>query len=141
MQHSISLLCRYCTRTSILVREIPAQRGDIDECCNSLIYWILRRCPLKSLLERCWRHPFESHLFNITVFYQYELMHPLKILSTPLSGAPQKCFQSGPVLANAGLGYIRRAKAFVALFLSCMNGWCFGSICLSTYFRFFIQFP
>jgi len=29
-------------------------------------------------------------------------MDPLKNFSTPLSGAPQKCFKSGPALANAG---------------------------------------
>jgi len=33
-------------------------------------------------------------------------MHPLKIFSTPLSGAPQKCFQSGPALANTGPEYV-----------------------------------
>jgi len=39
--------------------------------------------------------------FNITDFY-HNLMQPLKNFYTPLSGAPQKqkCFQSGPALAN-----------------------------------------
>jgi len=29
-------------------------------------------------------------------------MRPLKFLHTPLSGAPQNCFQSGPALDKAG---------------------------------------
>jgi len=33
---------------------------------------------------------------------------PQKILHTPLNGAPQKCFQSGPALAKAGPGCIFR---------------------------------
>jgi len=31
-------------------------------------------------------------------------MHSLKNFYTPLSGAPQKCFQSGPALAYTGPG-------------------------------------
>jgi len=38
----------------------------------------------------------------MTDFYHYALMHPLKNFCTALSGAPQKCFKSGPALANAG---------------------------------------
>jgi len=30
------------------------------------------------------------------------MTHPQKVLHTPLRGAPQKCFQSGPTLAKAG---------------------------------------
>jgi len=32
-------------------------------------------------------------------------MHPLKNFYTPLRGAPEKCFKSGPALANASPGY------------------------------------
>jgi len=29
--------------------KVPGQRGGIEfECINSWIYWVLRRCPLKS---------------------------------------------------------------------------------------------
>jgi len=34
-------------------------------------------------------------------------MHPLKSFYTPLSGALQKCFKSGPALANASLAFNR----------------------------------
>jgi len=69
------------------------------------ILWFIgfkRHCLLKSLLERSWRHPFGPHLCNITDFFHYALMYALKNFYTPLSGAPQKCFKSGPALANAG---------------------------------------
>jgi len=85
-----SSLCRHCTRTSLLVREVPGQRGGINACYNSFIYWVLRRCPLKSLLERSWRHPFGPRLFNTTDFYHD--FPPPSNLYTPLSGTPQKCF-------------------------------------------------
>jgi len=67
-----------------------------------LIYWVLWRCPLNSLLERSWRHLFGHGICNITDFCHYPT--PWCIPSnfyTPLSGAPQKCFKSGPALANA----------------------------------------
>jgi len=32
-----SPLCWYYTRTSVLVKEVPGQRGGINEGCNSLI--------------------------------------------------------------------------------------------------------
>jgi len=82
---------------------VAGQRGGVYEGCNSLIYWVYRRYPLKSLLVRSWRHPFETRLYNITDFYPYA-MHPLENFYTPLSGAPQKFFKSGPALANAGPG-------------------------------------
>jgi len=34
----ISHLWRYYTCTSLLIREVPGQRGGINEGCNSLIY-------------------------------------------------------------------------------------------------------
>jgi len=57
-------------------------------CCNSFIYWHLRRCPLKSLLERSWRHlerSWRPRFFSITDFYHYDLMHPINNFCTPLS--------------------------------------------------------
>jgi len=39
-------------------------------------------------------------------------MHPLKIFYTPLSGAPRKCFKSGPTLANAGPVYDSACQPF-----------------------------
>ena len=45
---------------------------------------------------------FWASPFNITDFLHYDLMHLLKKFCTPLSGVPQKCFQSGPALASAG---------------------------------------
>jgi len=35
-----SRLCRYYTRTSLLIREVSGQRGGINEGCNSLIYGV-----------------------------------------------------------------------------------------------------
>jgi len=35
-----SPLWRYYTRNSLLIREVPDQRGGIDEDCNYLIYWV-----------------------------------------------------------------------------------------------------
>jgi len=81
---------RYLAREKVL-------NGD----CNPLIYCFFRRLPVKSLLQRSWLHPFGPRLFNITDFYYYIFMHPLKNFYTPLSRTPQKCFQSGPALANA----------------------------------------
>jgi len=43
-----------------------------------------------------------SPFFNITNFYHYDFIHPLKNFYTPLSGTPQMCVQSGPTLVNAG---------------------------------------
>jgi len=40
--------------------------------------------------------------FTFNDFDHYDLMPYQKFLHTPLSGAPQKCFQSGPALAKAG---------------------------------------
>ena len=66
----------------------------------------------------CWRDETGRHasrdprltlslqvsLFHITHnFYHYD-DPPQKFLHTPLNGAPQKCFQSGPALAKAGPG-------------------------------------
>ena len=67
------------TGTSLLVREVPGQRGGINECCNSLIYWVLRRWPLKSRLEGSCRHPFGPRLFNITHFIIMTWCTPSKI--------------------------------------------------------------
>jgi len=39
---------------------------------------------------------------HINDFNHYDLMPYQKFSHTPLSGAPQKCFQSGPALTNAG---------------------------------------
>jgi len=101
-QHSISLLSAGTTLVnSLLIRVVPGQRGGINESCKSLLYWVYGRCPLKSVLERSWRHYYGPRLCNITDFYHY-VMHPLKNFYTPLSGPPQKCFKSGPALANAG---------------------------------------
>jgi len=97
-----SPLCKYYTRASLLIREVSGQRGGVHEGCNSLIYWVWQGCRLKSLLESSWRHPLGPRLCNITDFYHFAMMHPLKHFYTPLSGAPQKCFKSGPALANAG---------------------------------------
>ena len=57
-----SPLCRYYTRTSLLITEVPGQRGSI----NSFICCVLWRCPLNSLLERSWRHLCGPRLCNIT---------------------------------------------------------------------------
>jgi len=40
----------------------------------------------------------------VTDFNHYDA--PLKYLLTPLNGTPQKCFQSGPAHARAGLGRV-----------------------------------
>jgi len=48
--------------------------------------------------------PFRPRFCNIIDFYHYALMHPLKTFYTTLSGAPEKCFKSGPTRANAGPG-------------------------------------
>jgi len=47
----------------------------------------------------------KTPLFHINDFKQYDLMPYQKFLQTPLSGAPQKCFQSGLALAKAGPAY------------------------------------
>ena len=47
-------------------------------CCNSLIFWVLRRWSLKSVLWRSCRHPFGPPLFLTKRFYHHDLMHPLK---------------------------------------------------------------
>ena len=62
------------------------------------------RRPVRPLPARhCFASPFRtSSFFNIIDFYHYYLMHPLKNFYTPLRGTPQKCFQSGSELANAG---------------------------------------
>jgi len=44
----------------------------------------------------------KTSLFHINDSDHYDLMSYQKFLHTPLSGTPQKCFQSGPALANAG---------------------------------------
>jgi len=33
-------LCRYYTRTSLLIKEVSGQRGGINEGRNSLIHWV-----------------------------------------------------------------------------------------------------
>jgi len=63
---------------------------------NGAVHWSL-----------CWRDlcvTLSGLAFNcnITDFYHYALIHPLQNFHTSQSGAPQKCFQSGPALANAG---------------------------------------
>jgi len=46
--------------------------------------------------------PLRASLFHITHdFYHYGLMTLLNFLHTPLSGATQKCFQSGTAPAKA----------------------------------------
>jgi len=98
-----SPLCRYYTRTSLLVREVPGQRGGLGEGYNSLIYWVLWRCPLKSLLAKSSRHPFRPRLFNITDFCHYDLMHPLKNFYTPLSRPRKSASNRAPHLLMPAL--------------------------------------
>jgi len=97
-----SPLCRYNTCTSLLIREALGQKQGINEGCNSLIYWVLWRCSLKSLLDRYWRHPFGPGSFNITDSYRYALIFPLKHFYTLVIGAPKNCFQLGFALVNTG---------------------------------------
>jgi len=62
--------------------------SDVIECSNSWIYWVLRRCPWMSPLERwnwghapdlpAWRHPFRP-FFHTNDFCQYDLMHLSKL--------------------------------------------------------------
>jgi len=68
--HNTSPLCRYYTRTSLLVTEVQylVREKILNEDCNSLIYWVLWHCQLNSLLERSWRHLFGHRLCNITDF-------------------------------------------------------------------------
>jgi len=35
-----SPLWRYCTRNSLVISEVPDQRGGFNEGCNYLIYWV-----------------------------------------------------------------------------------------------------
>jgi len=44
----------------------------------------------------------KTSLFHINDSDHWDLMPYQKFLHTPLSGAPQKCLQSGPALAKAG---------------------------------------
>jgi len=44
----------------------------------------------------------KTSLFHINDFDHYDSMTYQKFLHGPMSGAPQKCFQSGPALAKAG---------------------------------------
>ena len=46
----------------------------------------------------------KTSLFHINDSDHYDLMAYQKLQRTPLSGAPQKCFQSGPALSKAGPG-------------------------------------
>jgi len=46
----------------------------------------------------------KTSLFHINDSDHYDLMPYQKFLHTPLSGAPQKCFQSSPTLAKVGPG-------------------------------------
>jgi len=61
---------------------------------------------IEFLAGEVWRHLFGPRFYNITDcdFYHYTLMQPLKNFYTSLSGAPQKCFKSGPALPNVGPG-------------------------------------
>jgi len=43
-----------------------------------------------------------TSLYHINDFDHHHLMPYQKFLHAPLSGAPQKCFQSGPALVKAG---------------------------------------
>jgi len=61
------------------------------------------------LLKRSWRCPYGPRLCNINDFYHYAV-HPLKKFYTSLSGALQKCFKSGPALANAGPAHHNKAS-------------------------------
>jgi len=70
----------------------------------SCIYWVLRRYQW----SLCWRGesgvmppPSLSHK-RISIVMTW--CPPQKVLHTPLSGAPHKCFQSGPALAKARPG-------------------------------------
>ena len=97
-----SPLCRHHTRTFLLISEVPGKRGGINEGCKFLIYWVYRRCPLKSLLERSWRHLYGPRFCNVTDFYHYA-MHPRKNIYTPLMGALQNVSNRAPHLLTPAL--------------------------------------
>ena len=52
-----SPLYRYYTRTSLLIREVPDQRGGINEGCNSLIYGVLTALSTEVSAKRSCRRP------------------------------------------------------------------------------------
>ena len=61
----------------------------------------VRRCPF----SLCWRG--ETVVMPSTSLSHQRFLSlwrdtPQKVMRTPVSGAPQKCFQSGPALAEAG---------------------------------------
>ena len=97
------ICCCYCKRFSsgcaVPLHSIPPERRYFS---NSLIdYGIVRW----SLLERRnWGVMPKISFFHMNDSNHYDLMTYQKILHTPLSGIPQKCFQSGPALAKAGPG-------------------------------------
>jgi len=86
----------YCTQYLI--------SGGI-ECSYSWISWVLRRCPLMSLLER-WtgvmlktslslRH-LSGHIFYINDFFHCGLMHPSKLSAHATEWGPAKLLPIGP---------------------------------------------
>ena len=100
---ALSPLCRYFLRTSLLVREVPDWRGGINEVglqfFNLLGFTALS---IEVSAGEVSASPSGRRFFDITDFYHYIMMHPFNNFYTPLSGAPTKCFKSGPALANAG---------------------------------------
>jgi len=52
-----------------------------------------------------WYRPFRPGSLTSPISIIMTWWPPQKFLHTPQSGAPQKCFQSGPALAKAGPDY------------------------------------
>jgi len=92
------------------------------EYSNSWIYWVLWKCSWnghgKSLLQK-WTWGYAPDTSTLTLPFSDLTLSPSlmismimiwcslkKFLHKPLSGAPQKCFQSCPALAKASPGYL-----------------------------------
>ena len=54
--------------------------------------------------------------FHINDFDHYHLMPYKKFLHMPLCRAPQKCFQSGPELAKAGLAPLAQTSSYATVY-------------------------
>jgi len=112
-------ICCCCKRfssgcTDALHSTPPDQRGGIlvtHAFDYGLVRWSL-----------CWRGETggvpKTSLFHINDFNHYDLMLYKEFLHTPLSGAPQKCFQLGPALAKASPATIYLIIIVTSHFLS-----------------------
>ena len=91
------------------------------ESSNSWIYWVLWRWGPFWKGETGEWSPFLTLLLHITRFFHYDFFAPQKFLHTPLSRAPQKCFQLGPASAKAGSAIRMHASFYTEYKTTCVS--------------------